>query len=302
MKQLSIIIVTYNSEKDIYDCLDSVFQFSDIPLDELEVIVVDNNSSQADVLESNINERYGERVTLIHNDRNGGYGQGNNIGLRHASAPVAMIMNPDVRLYEPVFRTAIHAFQNEPSLSMYGMKQMTTLSKASSNSFCCTSLMNGYLFSIINAVCTRLEWYIPRFMYLQGSCFFVRIEMFYNVGLYDEDIFMYGEEDDIHYRIGQTYGYHMVYNPKLHYLHLTGERKPDLNYQKKRLQAVVLLNEKKEHPRRKTILNYLRNNRLLLLREHLRHALGKKDDSLKNMYSDFCQYLKQQLAYEKGNK
>ena len=37
MKKLSIIIVTYNSEKDIYDCLDSIYSHCDIPIKELEV-------------------------------------------------------------------------------------------------------------------------------------------------------------------------------------------------------------------------------------------------------------------------
>lgn len=44
MKQLSIIIVTYNSEKDIYECIKSIRKYSDIPLKNIELIVVDNNS------------------------------------------------------------------------------------------------------------------------------------------------------------------------------------------------------------------------------------------------------------------
>ena len=45
MKKLSVIIVTYNSVRHIYDCLESVFQFNDLG-NELEVIVVDNHSEQ----------------------------------------------------------------------------------------------------------------------------------------------------------------------------------------------------------------------------------------------------------------
>ena len=50
MKKLSIIIVTYNSEKDIYDCLDSIYSHCDIPIKELEVIIVDNNSKETDIM------------------------------------------------------------------------------------------------------------------------------------------------------------------------------------------------------------------------------------------------------------
>ena len=54
MKRLSIIIVTYNSEKDIYDCLDSIKQYSDINAEELEIIVVDNNSRRPPPLTSDV--------------------------------------------------------------------------------------------------------------------------------------------------------------------------------------------------------------------------------------------------------
>ena len=50
MKRLSIIIVTYNSEHDIYDCVSSIMKFSDIPLSEIELIIVDNNSRDTDTM------------------------------------------------------------------------------------------------------------------------------------------------------------------------------------------------------------------------------------------------------------
>ena len=45
MKRVSIIIVTYNSEKDIFDCVRSIQEFADIPLSEIELIVVDKDGS-----------------------------------------------------------------------------------------------------------------------------------------------------------------------------------------------------------------------------------------------------------------
>ena len=46
MIKLSVIIVTYNSEKDIFDCLQSLYANNNLNEGELEVIVVDNNSAQ----------------------------------------------------------------------------------------------------------------------------------------------------------------------------------------------------------------------------------------------------------------
>ena len=137
MKRLSIIIVTYNSEKDIYDCINSIRQWTDIPMEELELIVVDNNSRETDTMFATLKQLYGNDIVLIRNTRNGGYGQGNNLGIRKATASVILIMNPDVRMMEPIFKTALDAFDQSKDLSMYGMKQMLSASEPSTNSFCC---------------------------------------------------------------------------------------------------------------------------------------------------------------------
>ena len=50
MKKVSIIIVTYNSEKDIYDCINSNMENSDIHLAEIELVVVENNSTDCDTM------------------------------------------------------------------------------------------------------------------------------------------------------------------------------------------------------------------------------------------------------------
>ena len=57
MNALSIIILTYNSEKDIYDCLDSIHQYNDIG-DTLEIIIVDNQSTNYADMQSKISQLY----------------------------------------------------------------------------------------------------------------------------------------------------------------------------------------------------------------------------------------------------
>lgn len=104
MKKVSIIIVTYNSEKDIYDCITSIIENSDISLAEIELVVVDNNSRGCDTMFKKLKTLWGEDIVLIKNSSNGGYGQGNNMGIRQSSAPVVLVMNPDVRLVCPIFK------------------------------------------------------------------------------------------------------------------------------------------------------------------------------------------------------
>ena len=295
MKRLSIIIVTYNSEKDIFDCISSIKQWSDIPFEELEVIIVDNNSRNTDSMFEQLRLLYGNDIVLVKNTHNGGYGQGNNMGIRRATAPVILIMNPDVRMMEPVFKTALDAFDHWKDLSIYGMKQMLSATVPSNNSFCCAYTVNGYLQTIMTSIGNRFDYYLPRYMHFSGSCFFIRKEMFEQVGLFDETIFMYGEEEDIHYRMRKSGFKQMIYNPKLHYIHLTKEREPNLAYETKLLDVAIEHSKKKGYDVSKTIKNRLRNNTILLLREKVLVFLGKKDKRQMNLLKEFRKEITKRL-------
>lgn len=296
MKKVSIIIVTYNSEKDIYDCINSIIENSDIPLAEIELVVVDNNSTDCDTMFNKLKTLWGEDIILIKNSNNGGYGQGNNVGIRQCSAPVVLIMNPDVRLVCPIFRKAINLFSKNKNMCILGMKQWLTLDEPSSNSFTCTCRMNGYLSTILSALCTRLDIYLAKYMHFSGSCFFINKAMFETVGLFDESVFLYGEEDDIHYRLMHRFkDCEMIYNKNLRYLHLTKERQPDIKYEKTLIDVAVIQNQKKGYNEDKTLKNRLRCINLLILRERLRIMLGKNNRTLLNMLEELKLYIKEKL-------
>ena len=275
VKKVSIIIVTYNSEKDIFDCVRSIQEYADIPFSEIELIVVDNNSLEPDKMFMELRNLWGDDIVLIKNSRNGGYGQGNNVGIRRASAPVILIMNPDVRLASPFFAKPLEAFAKDERLIMYGMKQWYTPSLPSQSSFSCTYRMNGYLRTVLEGCCNRFNLFIPSLMHLSGSCFYVRKAAFEAIGLFDETVFMYGEEDDIRWRFEQKFGNHICFDKSLRYLHLTAERPPCATTELKYLEVAILQNEKKGYAKAKTINNFIQIYKLKYWRECLRRFLGK---------------------------
>ena len=294
MKRLSIIIVTYKSENDIYDCLSSVWENCDLKHEELEIIVVDN-SPDSTLMFSQLRERYGRNVMLIKNTHNGGYGQGNNVGIRQATAPVIMIMNPDVRLMEPILKTVVQAFEQDDSLCMYGIKQMLSTHKKSPLSYDCSYCMNGYLASLLTPICNRINFFIPKYMYFSGSCFFISKNKFEQVGLFDESIFMYGEEDDIHWRMKQHYGPQFVFNSKLHYIHLAKGHAPSLQTEKAMLKSIVSVNKKKGIPVEKTIHNRLRSIRVRNAWLSIRGWLGRKDQEQQVTLIELMNYMKHKI-------
>jgi len=134
MKELSVVIVTYNSEPDIYGCLDALFAHNDLD-DALEVIVVDNNSRDFTHMQDEIARLYGGKVIVLSNSKNGGYGHGNNIGIRHASSPVIMIMNPDVRIIQISLKGIVAQYQKDPHLALLGFKQIVNMAGKRGSSF-----------------------------------------------------------------------------------------------------------------------------------------------------------------------
>ena len=291
MKRLSIIIVTYNSEHDIYDCVASIQQYTDLPKEEVELVIVDNCSREADVMFQRLREQWGDDIVCLHNDKNGGYGQGNNVGLRASAAPVAMIMNPDVRMLQPVFGAALRHFDTTPSLHVLGMKQYLGQGIRSHTSMCVDWLTNGYIRPFMQSFCNYVDWFIPSRMSIQGSCFFIRKDAFEEVGYFDESNFMYGEEEDIHYRLTKRFGVHCyAYDKKLTYLHLAMGREPSLSYEKKLVESQVRLYAKKGIGW-KVIVRHMRQNvRLMILRCVVEGNRGARYKVLKELLHYLSNY------------
>ncbi len=236
-KRISIVIVTYNSENHIYDCLESIFNNNDIE-NELEVIIVDNASKNVDSLFGSIEQKYGKSVVLIKNTKNGGYGQGNNVGIKNAKGDIIMIMNPDVRLVNPIFQNVIQQFSNK-KLGMLGLKQNVTQTK-SGISFM-SKLQTSPIIGIFETVLfNKLNIYIPSRMYFSGACFLIRKDLFIKLGLFDENVFMYGEENYLHYRLNMfAKDFKIVFNPKIKYLHLTDNRPLSIKSANQMLDASI---------------------------------------------------------------
>lgn len=293
MKLLSIIIVTYHSEKDIYDCVQSIQKYADIPIQDIELIVVDNSQPPSFDMYKRLKEIWGENIILKTNSKNGGYGQGNNVGVRLATAPIIMIMNPDVRLIMPAFKEVLEIFKHDTRTTIVGMRQMISPTKYGA-SFAATRTLPGWISNLITVLGNRLQIYISRWMWFSGSCFFIDKYKFEDIGLFDEGNFMYGEENDIHYRLTKRYGSHMHYCSNIRYLHLTSERVPNIEYYLKLLKADIYLFQKKGYTPKQIIRRRISAERMQIILKNIAFAAGLIDNEtrafpkkLLNTYIDY---------------
>ena len=92
MIRFSIIIVTYNSEKHIKACLESIFRQD---FNNYEVALIDNGSSDKTI---EIAEEYKDRMCIKRNSKNNGFSGGINQGIESSRGDYAVTLNPDVVL------------------------------------------------------------------------------------------------------------------------------------------------------------------------------------------------------------
>lgn len=280
MKSLSVIILTYNSEKDIYDCLESVHRHNDIG-DSLEIIIVDNQSRGYADMHAKITKAY-PNIIITQNTKNGGYGQGNNVGIRLASAPFIAIMNPDIRLNKPIFAKMIECLKRD-DVAMCAGKQYGGNGTPFA-SFMTTFTTPWWIGRPLEFICRRiLDTYIYKLQFLSGAFFAIRKDVMTEIGMFDENIFMYAEENDIHYRIRHKYPQlKMIYRKDLSYIHLA-ENRPFSTTQAKRVYESIGYFFKKNNL---SCVNYwkgqIRLNRFLMCVYYISRLLhiGHRDKQL----------------------
>ena len=222
MKKISILIVTYNSIALIKECIDSIFNFNDLPADKIEILVVDNSDvATSKELFNFISNLYGDKIIVIKNESNLGYGQGNNVGIAAATGDIICIMNPDVRFIEPLLQTVQNNFEKDSNLGLLSFKQLG----GKNLSFYLKPESNYGIFnSVIIKVSNALHLFNPHNFYLSGAFMFLDKNKFIKIGQFDENIFMHLEEPDISNRILKN-GYSIRYLKQYKYIHLVGDRK-----------------------------------------------------------------------------
>lgn len=213
-KKISVIILTYNSESDIDLCLQSVYENNDLS-DELEVIVVDNNSLQQKELKQHIEDKYPD-VCYIQNTENTGYGAGNNIGIRASKADFIVIMNPDVRLKKFSFKAIYSRYQQNENLGLLGFMQYESQTKKGASFVMLQPSISSFLLSKFYY---KTNLFNPDLYCFHGSCFSFRKATFETIDYFDENIFLYGEERYFHIYLMRTNEYYAAMDRHQSYIH-----------------------------------------------------------------------------------
>jgi GT2 family glycosyltransferase len=237
---LSIVIVNYNVEYFLEQCLNSVIKASQQL--KTEIIVVDNNSSDGSI--EMLKHKF-QGVHLIENKDNVGFSRANNQGIKLSQGKYVLLLNPDTVIEEQTLTKMVSRMDKDDTIGGLGVRMvdgkgnflpeskrgLPTPIVAFYKIFGLSSLfkkskkLGRYHLSYLN------EFEENEIEILSGAFMCMRKKVLDEIGLLDEDFFMYGEDIDLSYRIIKA-GYKNLYFPDTTIIHYKGEstKKSSVNY------------------------------------------------------------------------
>ena len=217
--ELSIIIVSFNSEKELKNCLESIFETAG---KNFEVIVIDNDSQESSVA---IIKSFKEAI-LVENDKNLGFAKAVNQGLKVAKGSYYLLLNPDTRATGGAVMTLLACAKAQTGLAVIGPKLMNLDGTTQSSCFNLPSIQNAILEFWFGRK-EKFGKYYPKSQKpteveaVVGAAMLIPKEAINKVGFFDEKYFMYFEDLDWCRRASKV-GLKIYYCPKAKFLHEHG--------------------------------------------------------------------------------
>jgi len=238
--KLSVIIVNYNVSAFLEQALASALKA--MRGIEGEIFVVDNHSVDNSV--AMVKAKF-PQVKLIENQDNVGFAKANNQAIRISSGEYVLLLNPDTLVEEDTFSKCIDFMDRTPDCGGLGVKMVDGQGRFLPESkrgipYPKASFYKLFGLSKLFPKSQKFGAYHATYIgedetheveVLAGAYMMMRKSVLDQVGLLDEDYFMYGEDIDLSYRILKG-GYKNYYFPETRIIHYKGEstKKGSLNY------------------------------------------------------------------------
>ena len=238
--KLSVIIVNYNVSAFLEQALVSALKA--MRGIDGEIFVVDNHSVDNSV--EMVRTKF-PQVKLIDNQENVGFAKANNQAIRISSGEYVLLLNPDTVVEEDTFEKCIRFMDETPDCGGLGVKMVDGQGRFLPESkrgipYPKASFYKLFGLSKLFPKSKKFGSYHATYIgedetheieVLAGAFMMLRKSVLDEVGLLDEDYFMYGEDIDLSYRILKG-GYKNYYFPQTRIIHYKGEstKKGSLNY------------------------------------------------------------------------
>ena len=199
LNNLSAVIVAFHSEDVIHNCIKSI-------TDKIQIIVVENSGNKD--FARKLEDKY-KNVRCVLSYENLGMGAGNNLGIRNVTTDYAFILNPDIVLEKNAIEEIMIASKK---LNTFGL-----LAPISNNKKYPNYKINETNKSINNIEPFKVES-IDGFAMILNLKILKKIDQFRNNKFFDENIFLYLENDDLCKRINKFESIYIVPTSKVSHL------------------------------------------------------------------------------------
>jgi GT2 family glycosyltransferase len=223
MVNLSIIVLSYNTKDLTLACLNAIFSVykNELEEKEIELIVVDNASSDGSQQKISDIQLLIPNLKLIQSKINLGFGKGCNLGAKSAKGKYLLFLNSDTQIKDKGFVGMIKFLDEHPKIGILGGKIENVDGSVQNSAGKFYSLFNltlmllgferfGFLRSSPNFI-KRVDW-------VSGACLMVGKNVFEKLSGFDEKLFMYIEDMEICYR-AKNIGYETYFYPDIKLSH-----------------------------------------------------------------------------------
>lgn len=239
--EVSIIIVHYQAQNELFACLDSI-KTAGLKA-SYETVVVDNDEKKT--IEGELKRKF-PGVKYLKADGNVGFGAGNNLGARQARGKFLFFLNPDTEVLPQTIDKLTEFLQKNKKATMVapllldpqnkpyplqGTGELTPLSGMVALSF----LNKLFPQNPISRKYWLADWNkknLREVAVVPGTAFLIKKSIFDKIGGFDEKFFLYFEETDLCKRVKEL-GWNVFIEPKARVIHHWGvsakKLPPDLN-------------------------------------------------------------------------
>lgn len=251
--KLSVVIVNYNVEHFLEQCLKSVQ--AAVKNIDAEVFIVDNDSVDGSC--EMVKEKFPE-FTLIESKENLGFSKGNNLAIRKSVGEYVLLLNPDTLVEEDTFTKVCDFMDEHPDAGGLGVNMVDGNGEflPESKRGLPTPAVAFYKIFGLSSIFPKSKRFgayhlghldkneTHEIEILSGAFMLMRKTALDKVGLLDEKYFMYGEDIDLSYRLLKG-GYKNYYFAGTKIIHYKGEstKKGSLNYVKVFYKAMIIFAE-----------------------------------------------------------
>ncbi|MBI2050677.1 MAG: glycosyltransferase family 2 protein [Parcubacteria group bacterium] len=230
---LSAIILNYNTKDFLLPCIKGMVQHT-ADLD-YEIVIVDNASTDGSVayIKEKILPRF-PQVKLLESKENKGFSAGNNLGISRSAGRYALIMNPDIVIWDNSLKAMADYMDANPNVGIAGPR---LLSPDGSLQYFVYRFPSPQVLMYRRTPLARLGFAqraIKKYLmmdwdhtdnrqvdWVQGSCMIARREAIKQVGLMDERFFLFLEDTDWCRRFWEA-GFEVRYLSDVEIIHYHG--------------------------------------------------------------------------------